>query len=78
MADTLSTLLQNQNDRITALENATLDNNLILPLIEKVYDELRLTARIRVIRAAYLRCGQPEAIVSETLKNTTEYEEIVY
>jgi len=76
MADTLSTLLQNQNDRITALENATLEGNLILPLIEKVYTDLNLTARIRVKRAAYLLCGQP--VVSPTLKNTTEYEEIVY
>ena len=77
MADTLSSLLQSQNDRITALENSTLDSNLILPLIEKVYEELHLTLRIRVKRAAYLRCGQA-VVISETLKNTTEFEEIVY
>lgn len=76
MADTLSALLQSQNDRITALENSTLDSNLILPLIEKVYEDLQLMLRIRVKRAVYVLCGQ--AVVSETLLNTTEYEEIVY
>lgn len=72
MADALSSLLQTQNDRITALENATLDSVLILPLIEKIYDGIKVTQAVMVIRAKYVLCGQ--ATVSETQKNTMEYE----
>ena len=44
----LTELLQSQNDRISALEDATLDDNLILPKIQKVYDGIQVTGRIRV------------------------------
>ncbi len=76
MADALTTLLQTQNDRITALENATLDSVLILPLIEKVYVGIKVKASITVIRAKYVLCGTVTA--AEDQLNTLEYEVKTY
>ena len=72
----LTELLQGQNDRITALEDATLDDNLILPKIQKVYDGIQVSARIRVKRAKYILCGQ--LVCGSTQTNCLEYEEVMY
>jgi|GEM_PF-3561909 len=76
MADSLSTLLQTQNDRITALENASLDSVLILPLIEKIFDGVMIRPVIKVVWAKYVLCGTVS--VSESQLNTTEYEVKTY
>ncbi len=72
----LTEILQGQNDRITALEDATLDENMILPKIQKVYDGIEVAARIRVKRAKYYLCGQ--IVCSPTQTNCIQYEEVVY
>ncbi len=72
----LTELLQGQNDRITALEDATLDENLILPKIQKVYDGIEVSARIRVKRAKYYLCGQ--ITCGPDQNNCMEYAEVVY
>jgi len=73
---TLTELLQGQNDRLTGLEDATLDSNLILPKIEKVYDGITVSAKIKVTRAKYYLCG--EIICDTDQLNTEEYEEVYY
>ena len=72
----LTELIQVQNDRITALEDATLDENLILPKIQKVYDGIKVSARIRVKHAKYYLCGQ--LVCGPTQTNCQAYEEVVY
>ena len=72
----LSEIVQGLNDRTTALEDATLDENLILPKIEKIYEGISITAVIRVTRAVYYLCG--EISCGPDQKNTREFEETVY
>jgi hypothetical protein len=71
----LTELLQGQNDRITGLEDFTLDSNLILPKVEKVYDGITISAKIKVVRAKYYLCSEIDCDVDQI--NTKEYE-VVY
>ena len=68
----LTEIIQAQNDSIGALENSTLEDNLITPQIAKVYDDFRVTIRITVLKANYYVCGEVNCNVDQLTTKESE------
>lgn len=69
----LSEFIQNQNARVSALENVEFDDEMTIARIKKLYPGVRILQRIRVAKAQYKTCST-SLMCSTGLKNTISYE----